>query len=152
MKWPWARAACITVWSSSACTGWPLMKNSTMRDPEVEPAAQARAFVLDVVLELVAVLGEDAGGGIARRIAHAADGGAVVGLADADQLLDVAGAAVAVDDAVNDAVHPAHAFAAGRALAAGFVVIEAQQHLQQPDHAGAFADDHHAARADAGTC
>ncbi len=31
MKKPFALAACITVWSSSAWTGWPLMKNSIMK-------------------------------------------------------------------------------------------------------------------------
>ncbi len=58
------------------------------------------------------------------------------------------GPALAGDDAVDDPVHPAHALAARRALAAGLVVVEAQHHLQQAHHAGAFGDDDHAARAE----
>ena len=91
---------------------------------------------------------EDADRRVAGRVAHAADRRAVVGCEIAYRLLDVLGPALAGDDAVDDPVHPAHAFAARRALAAGLVVVEAQQHLQQAHHAGALGDDDHAARAE----
>src|SRR5215213_1490564 len=161
MTWPLARAACITVWPSSASTRSPSMKISTMerrlRDgpfgaDRLEPAVVARAAVHDPVLELVAVLGEDADRRVARGVAHAADRRAVVRLRDRDQALDVVELAVAGDDAVDDLVQPAHAFAARRALAARLVVVEAHQHLEQADHARAFGDDDHAAGAEPGAC
>ena len=62
------------------------------------------------------------------------------------EAVDVLGPALAGDDAVDDPVHPAHALAARRALAAGLVVVEAQHHLQQPHHARALGDHDHAAR------
>src|SRR5512143_479033 len=134
MKRPLRSAACSTVSSSCACTDCPLTKISGM-ELDFQVAVEARALVRDVVVELVAVLGEDADGGVARGVAHAADRRAVVELRDLYQPVDVLGAALAGDDAVDDPVHPAHAFAARRALAAGLVVVEAQHHLQEPHHA-----------------
>src|SRR5215207_7884541 len=157
MTWPLARAACITVWPSSASTRSPSMKISTMDGrlrngplgaDRLEPAVEARASVHDPVLELVAVLGEDADRRVAGGIAHPADGRPVVGLRDRDQALDVVEPAVARDDPVDDAVQPAHAFPAGRALAARLVVVEADQDLEQPHHAGPFGDDDHSAGAE----
>src|SRR5664279_3548990 len=161
MTWPLARAACITVWPSSASTRSPSMKISTIEGhlgnspfgaDRLEPAVVLRAAVHDPVLELVAVLGEDADRRVAGGVAHAADRRAVVGLGDRDQALDVVELALAGDDAVDDLVQPAHAFAARRALAARLVVIEANEHLQQADHARAFGDDDHAARAETRAC
>src|SRR5450432_3443737 len=155
MTWPLASAACMTVCVSSASTRSPSMKISTMerrlRDGPfgaggLEPAVVARASVLDPVLELVAVLGEDADRGVAGGVAHAADGRAVVGVRDGDQPIDVVALALARDDPVDDAVQPAHALAARRALAARLVVVEANEHLQQAHHAGPFSHHHHAAR------
>src|SRR5512144_2062391 len=147
MKKPLRSAVCRTVSSSRACTAWPLMKISGM-ERHLEIASELRALVLDEVFELVAILGEDADRRVARRVAHPADRRAVVQLRDRDQALDVLGPAVALDDAVDDPVHPAHAFATRRALAARLVVIEAQHHLQQAHHAGVLGDDDHAARAE----
>src|ERR1039457_6011093 len=107
MTWPLARAACITVCLSSASTRSPSMKISTMGD--LEPAVVLRASVRDPVLELVAVLGEDADGGVAGGVAHAADRRAVVGVGDDDEPVNVLALALARDDAVDDAVHPAPA-------------------------------------------
>src|SRR6185369_13052083 len=157
MTWPLARAACITVWPSSASTRSPSMKISTidrLRDRplgalRLEPAAAFRAAVDDPVLELVAVLGEDADRRVAGGVAHAADRRAVVRLRDRDQPVDVVELALARDDAVDDLVQPPHALAARRALAARLVMVEADEHLQQADHARAFGDDDHAARAEA---
>src|SRR5678809_64950 len=135
ITWPLARAACITVWPSSASTRSPSMKISTMERglrcgpfgaERLEAAAVARASVHDPVLELVAVLGEDADGRVAGRVAHAADRRAVVGFGDRDQAIDVVESARAGDDAIDDLVQPAHALAARRALAARFVVVVAE--------------------------
>src|SRR5512135_273100 len=120
----------MTVWSRSAWTGCPLMKISGIPGVlHVQHAIALGALVLDPVFEFIAELGDDADRRIARRVAHAADRRPVVGVGDRDQAVDVARYALAVDDAVDDRVHPAHAFAARRALAAGFVVVEAQHHL-----------------------
>ncbi len=105
----------------------------------------------DVVLELVAVLVEDADRRVTGGVAHPADRVAVVPLRDLVELVDVLGPALAGDDAVDDPVHPAHALAAGRALAARFVVVEAQQHLEQAHHARALGDDDHTARPERGS-
>src|SRR5512147_2412963 len=149
MKKPLRSAACRTVSSSFACTAWPLTKISGM-ERHLEIASELRALVLDEVFELVAILGEDADRRVARGVAHAADRRAVVQLRDRDQALDVLGAAVALHDAVDDPVHPAHALAARRALAARLVVIEAEHHLQEPHHARALGDDDHPAGAERG--
>src|SRR6478735_4978959 len=160
ISWPLARAACITVWPSSASTRSSSIQISTMEcrlpHPLVvdrfEAAAVQRAPGADPVLELVAVLGDDPDGRVARGIAHAADRRAVVGLRDREEPVDVLELAFACDDAIDDPVHPAHALAARRALAARLVVIEANQHLQEADRAGPFGDDDHAARAEARSC
>src|SRR3982750_1901995 len=74
ITWPLARAACIRVGPSSASTRSPSMKISTMEGglgnrplgaDRLEPAFAAGAAVHDPVLELVAVLGEEADRGVA---------------------------------------------------------------------------------------
>ena len=140
---PWASAACITVCSRSAWIDCPSMKISA----GIPGSVAERAPVLDQVLELVAKLVEDADRRVAGGIAHPADRVAVVQARDLIHAVDVLGPSFARDDAVDDPVQPAHPFAAGRALAARLVVVEAQHHLQQPHHARAVGDDDHAARA-----
>src|SRR5690349_4423608 len=116
MTWPLARAACITVCPSWASTRSPSMKISTidgLRDAplgagRLEPAAVFRAAMDDPVLELVAILGEDADRRVAGGVTHAADRRAVVRLRDRDQAVDVVELAIAGDDAVDDLVQPAH--------------------------------------------
>src|SRR4029453_13766340 len=110
IRGPLARAACITVWPSSASTRSPSIQISTMerRLPQplvvdrLQTAAVERAPVADPVLELVAVLGDDADGGVAGGVPHAADRGPVVGLGDGDEPVDVVELAVAGDDPVDD--------------------------------------------------
>src|SRR4051794_20445933 len=120
ISWPLARAACITVWPSSASTRSSSIQISTMERRLLRPvvvdrfeaAALQRASGADPVLDLVAVLGDDPARGVARGVAHAADRRAVVGLRDREQPVDVLELAFARHDAVDDPVHPAHAFAA----------------------------------------
>ena len=64
--------------------------------------------------------------------------------------LDVAVAAVAVLDAVQDLEHALGAQTAGHALAAALLLGEVQEEARQVDHAGLVVDDHHAAGADYG--
>src|SRR6476620_6682919 len=109
ISWPLARAACITVWPSSASTRSPSIQISTMGHRLPQPlvvgrfqaALVQRAPALDPVLELVAVLGDDPDGRVARGIAHAADRRAVVGLGDRDEPVNVFELAFACDDAID---------------------------------------------------
>ena len=86
--------------------------------------------MFDVVFELAAeVLGEALhrqGGGIAER----ADGAAHDVVENAVEHVQVFRTALAVLDAMHDLVQPRGAFAAGRALAAGFLVVEEGETLQ----------------------
>src|SRR6267378_4710734 len=81
-------------------------------------------FVLDVVHELVAEVLDEALHRQRRGVAERADGapGDVVG--DVVEEREVLHAAEALLDAVHDAIQPAGALAAGRALAAGLLEIE----------------------------
>src|SRR5512137_835897 len=108
MKWPFASAACSTVCPGSAWTGVPLMKISGMGG-HLDVAAEAQPAVGDRVLELVAILVQDADRRVPGGVAHPADRRAVVRLADRVEPVDVLGNALAVDDPVDDVVHPAHA-------------------------------------------
>src|SRR5512134_2963839 len=88
MKKPFACAVSMTVWLSAAMTDCPLMKISGM-DGNLEVAAEFRPPVLDEMLELVAILVEDADRRVAGGVAHPADRRAVVQLRDPVQAVDV---------------------------------------------------------------
>lgn len=79
------------------------------------------------------------------RVGECADGAAHHVAADGIEQRQVFHAAFACGDAVDDAVEPARAFAAGGALAAGFFKVEIAQALQGFDHAHVFV--HHDNRA-----
>src|SRR5690348_9363472 len=85
----------------------------------------AAATVVDHVFELVAEVLEEAlhrpRGGVAER----ADGVALDAARDVDQQLQVVLVALPRHDPADHAVHPASAFAARRALTAGFTLVEA---------------------------
>ena len=81
--------------------------------------------------------------GVAERAQRLADD--VV--ADADEQIDVAHLAFAVLDPREDLEQPVAAFAARRALAARLVLVEVQQVLRRPHHAGGLVHDDDARRA-----
>src|SRR5580698_6016116 len=112
------------------------------RAPAGARAHQAAAVVY-VVLELVAVMLDEAlhrpGGGVAEGT----DGMALDLLRDVHQHVQVFLPALAVLDALDDPVHPAGAFAARRALAAGFRIVEARDALQHIHHVVVFCYRHH---------
>src|SRR5215470_1693154 len=147
IEMPFATAACSTVSFFSARTGFPSMKSSSMAG-NLEAAVAPRPLVHDPVVELVAELLQNGDRGIAGGVPHPADRRAVVGARDRLHALDVLGHALARDDAVDDPMEPPHAVATGGALAAGFVMVEAQHHLQQAHHARALGDDDHPAGAE----
>ncbi len=107
--------------------------------------------MFDVVLELFAEVFHEAGDRPDCRLAERADGVAADVLADAQQLVEIFRSPLALLDAPHDAIHPAGAFAAGRALAAGFLEVEVGQPLQRLDHADAVIHDNHRAGAEHGT-
>ena len=67
------------------------------------------------------------------------------------QHLQVIQRGFAVDDARQHAIHPAGAFATGRALAAGLGVVETRDALAGTDHASGLVHDDDRTRAEAGT-
>ena len=67
--------------------------------------------------------------------------------ADADQQIDVAHLPFAVLDARQDLVEPVAALAARRALAARLVLVEVEQVLRRPHHAGGLVHHDDAGRA-----
>src|SRR5512140_34944 len=85
--------------------------------------AHQAALVIDVILEFVAEMLDEAFHRQRRRVAQGADGapGDVVG--HVGEHIQVFLPPLAVLYAVHHAVHPAGAFAAGRALPAGFLEI-----------------------------
>src|SRR5512139_2968022 len=82
------------------------------------------ALVFDVMLELVAKMFEEALHRHRRRIAERADGMAANVPCHAVEQIHVLRSPLAMFDAMDDAVHPAGAFAARRALAARFLEVE----------------------------
>ena len=85
-------------------------------------------------------------------VGEAADGGAghdALGEADFHEQVEVLGAAAAFVDAVDDLVGPGGAFAAGGALAAGFVGVEADAVTGDGDHVGGVVHHRHAGGAEA---
>src|SRR3972149_6962139 len=98
--------------------------------------AHHAALVFDVILEFVAEVLDETFHRHRRRIPEGADGapGDVVG--HVAEQIQVLLPPLAVFDAVDHAVHPAGALAAGRALAAGFFEIEIRQAPEGTPHAG----------------
>ncbi len=90
---------------------------------------------------MIASTGHDDG------FAEGADRAAVDLIGDAFEGGQILRAGVAGDDAVGDFLHPRGAFAAGGALAAGFVGVEGVQVVEHPGHFARVVDDDHAAGA-----
>src|SRR6266702_6382348 len=101
------------------------------------------ALVVDVILEFAAEVLDEALHRQRRRIAQRADGapGDVVG--DVREKVEIFISSFAVLDPVHHPVQPPCAFAAGRALAAGFLEVKVRQALEGFDHAGGFIHDDH---------
>src|SRR5579871_3239855 len=85
----------------------------------------APAAVIDHVLELVPVVLEEALHRPCRRVPEGADGVSLDAVRDIEQQAQLVAARLAGQHPLEQAVHPAGALAAGRALAAGLRVVEA---------------------------
>src|SRR5690348_4032129 len=145
-------AASMTVWPFSTWTGRPsisrLMGMSVrgelvadhVRDRRllgaVAAVLHAAALVVDVVLEFLAEHLHEGARGHRRRVTQRADGAALDVVGEVEQQLQVFLAALPMFDAVDDAIEPAGAFTARRALAAGFLEVEVREALGRAHHAG----------------
>src|SRR6185437_16970885 len=125
-------AASITVPPCGTCTARP--STSMLSSLASDILRHEAVLVLDVVLEFGAEVLDEAlhrqCGGVAERADRAAKD--VVG--DRRQDVQILGAARAVLDPVDHPPQPARAFAARRALPAGFLVIEVRQPQQALHH------------------
>src|SRR5690606_4992314 len=111
------------------------LTSSSLMPSRHAPARPDHAVaVLDVVLELVPEMLHETLHGPRRRIAQRADGVALDVVGDADQQVHVLLAPLPRQDPPERAVQPAGALSAGRALAAGFHVVEAREALEHAHH------------------
>src|SRR5512139_1240519 len=128
-----------------ALTGTP--STSMLTSSSLIPSCRAAArlddavAVLDVVLELVPEMSDEALHGPRRRVAERADSVSLDVVGDAHQHIHVFLAALARQDPRERAVEPAGALAARRALAAGLHVIEAREALEHAHHVGGLVHD-----------
>src|SRR5688572_23521494 len=108
----------------------------------------AAAAMLDHVLELVPVMLHEAlhrpGGGIPKG----ADGVTLDLVGHIHQHVQIVLAALAGEDSLDEAIHPASTLAARRALPAGLGVVEARDALQYAYHAGGLVHHDHRTRAE----
>src|SRR5215471_17770712 len=130
---PWRSAARMIISPFRASTGTPsismLTRSSAMFSgrPRAERVGhQAPSAVVDDVLELVAVMLEEAlhrpGGGVAEG----ADGVSLDAIGDVEQQPELLAPRLARQHPLQQPVHPAGALAARRALAAGLRHVEAR--------------------------
>lgn len=89
----------------------------------------SRLAMLDIVFELMAEVFGKAAHREHGGVGQSADGAAGHVVADRIEQFQIFGAAFAAGDAVDDAVEPAGAFAAGGTLTAGFFKIKVAQAL-----------------------
>src|SRR5262249_60293183 len=118
--------ACRTAWPAGAPTAWPLMVSFGMPAlllPRLARAAACRAPPLELGPEMTDQPLDRPGRGVAQR----ADRMALDLAGDLLQHVDLLDPGVAAHHALHDAVHPAGALAAGRALAAAFMHVEMRQ-------------------------
>src|SRR3979490_2810516 len=99
-------------------------------------------LVVDVVLELFAEMLDEALHRQRRGVAQRADGAAGDVVGHRVQRFQILGPALSMLDAMDHPVQPACAFAAGRALAAGFLEIKIRQALPRAHHASGLVHDY----------
>src|SRR5579871_3564082 len=109
---------------------------------------QAASAVVDHVLELVAVVLQEALHRPRRGVTEGADRVALDAVRDVEQQVEVRALGLPGQDLEDQPVHPAGALAAGRALAAGLGAVEARDALEHLDHAGRVVHDDHRAGAE----
>src|SRR5262245_10252233 len=115
-------AASITVLPGGTCTGLPSISMFSIALLHV--GRHHALLVVDVVLEFVAEMLDEALHRQRRGLAERADRAPGDVVRDRRQQIEILVASLAVLDAVDHAPQPPGALAAGRALAAGLLVIE----------------------------
>src|SRR5712691_8555863 len=95
-------------------------------------------FVFNVMLELVAEMGNEAFNRQRGGVAQSANGASRDVVRDIEQQIQILLLSLAVLDAVHHPVQPAGAFAARRALAAGFLEVKIGKPKQRFHHARRF--------------
>src|SRR5438105_4462587 len=112
-------AASITVAPFSTCTGRPSTSRFSIDRPSHVIRDEALP-VVDVILEFVAEMLDEALHRQRCGIAERADGASGDVVRDRNQRVEILGLPLAVLDPIDHAPEPAGAFAARRALSAGF--------------------------------
>src|SRR5215470_13103541 len=120
-------AASITVLPPGTCTWRPSISRLTVVLIGSDVVRHEAALVVDVVLELVAEVLDEALHRQRRGVAERADRAAGDVVRDRQQQVEVFVAPLAMLDAVDDAPQPSRAFAARGALAAGFLEVEIRE-------------------------
>src|SRR5689334_10688933 len=115
---------------------------------ERQPTGRRFALGADVLLELPAELLQEAEGRHRGPLAEGADGVAHDVVSDLAQPIELLHRGFAGDDAVHDPEDPGAAFATRRALAAGFVAIEAHEVVHREYGASLGAENDGAAGAE----
>src|SRR5512139_2527925 len=135
-----------------ALTGTP--STSMLTSSSLMPSCRAAArlddavAVLDVVLELVPEVFDEALHRPRRRVAERTDRVPLDVVRDGDQHVDVLAVPLPRQDPPERAVEPARALAAGRALPAGLHVVEAREPLEHAHHARRLVHDDDRGRTD----
>jgi hypothetical protein len=101
------------------------------------------AFTDDAVLDLVPEMADQALDRPGRRIAKRADRVPLDLLGDVEQHVDLLDLGLALHQPVHHPHHPARALAAGRALAAAFVLVELRQPPDRLDDVGGLVHHDH---------
>eukprot|EP00227_Mantoniella_beaufortii_P011202 CAMPEP_0197590548 /NCGR_PEP_ID=MMETSP1326-20131121/11475_1 /TAXON_ID=1155430 /ORGANISM="Genus nov. species nov., Strain RCC2288" /LENGTH=441 /DNA_ID=CAMNT_0043155651 /DNA_START=195 /DNA_END=1517 /DNA_ORIENTATION=- len=108
------------------------------------------ALRVDAALELGAEVADEALHGPGRGVAQRADGVALDLLGELLQHVDLLQPRVALLHALHDGVQPPRALTAGRALAAGLVLVEVGEARDGVHHVGALVHDDDGGGAEAG--
>src|SRR2546421_10315947 len=139
-------AASITVLPLATATALPSTSRFNILVSDI--GRDQTLLVIDVVLELVAKMLDEAldrqRGGVSQRAYGAA--GDVVG--HGDQQVEVFVPALPVLDAVDYAPQPSGSLAAWRALAAGLLEIKIRQPQERAHHAARLVHDDHRPRSE----
>lgn len=138
--------------SSDELVGWVWLGSPSPLRPRPDRHLHRNEARLHPLLELIPVLVHDRAEGPVVAVGEAADGGAghdAHAGGDFQCQVQVFGLAVAFFDSGHELVEPAGAFAAGGALAAGFVFEESRDVPGDGDHVGVFVEDGGAGGAEA---
>ena len=105
-----------------------------------------------VVFEFIPKMGNETAHRHGGGIAEGTNGAPLDVIGQGMQQVQIILTSLTMLDAMDDTIQPARPFPAGRALSAGFFMIEQGQALQCPHHAGGFVHHDHRAGTEHGAC